>query len=172
MVRRAVIACLFAVTAAVLPWPAHAAVSKPNPWQPYRSQPFQLAAGVRCTFGLNGDILVDRERIRTLSEYPDGSPEVQQITGQLIVQYTNTATGESVTRNLTGLATVRYGTDGSFTITLEGGHFAAGLAATDPGGPGFFVLTGQGYSLTVAPDGSRVLTLGTGTVENICTTLA
>ncbi len=174
MIRRA-LGILAVVTVLMTPVVSASAATpgetKPTAWTPYRSQPFQLAAGTRCSFGLNGDILRDREEIRTLSTYPGGSPELQQIRGPLIVRYTNTSSGESVRRNLTGRATVRYGTDGSFTITLASGHFAAGLAATDPGGPGFFVLSGHGHSLAVAADGSRVLSLGTGRVENICDTL-
>lgn len=141
-------------------------------WMPYRTAPFQLAAGVRCPFALSGTPVRDRERIRTLATFEDGKPRIQEVDGPLVVRYTNVDTGRSVRRNLTGRALVTYGGDGSFVETLEHGHFAVGLSATDPGGPGFFVLTGSGFSLAVAADGSRILSLGTGRVENLCTTLA
>lgn len=141
-------------------------------WMPYRSAPFELAAGVRCPFALAGTPVRDRERIRTLETFADGKPRVQEVDGPLVVRYTNIDTGRSVRRHLTGRALVTYGADGSFDETLEHGHFAVGLGATDPGGPGFFVLKGSGFSLAVAADGSRTLRLGTGRVENLCTTLA
>lgn len=75
-------------------------------------------------------------------------------------------------RDLTGRATITSGADGSFTEALDHGSFAVGLAATDPGGPGFFVLAGTGFRLDVSSEGARTLVLGTGRVENLCTTLA
>jgi len=141
-------------------------------WTPYRTAPFQLAAGVRCPFGLAGTPVRDRERIRTLARFPDGTPLVQEITGPLVVRYTNTDTGATVRRNLTGRATITYREDGSFTETLDRGRFAFGLAGSDPGGPGFFGVRGSGFTLTVRTDGSRTISLRTGRVENLCTTLA
>ena len=88
------------------------------------------------------------------------------------MRYTNTDSGASVVRNLTGRALIIYAAGGGFREILEFGHFAVGLAATDPGGPGFFILSGSGAAVTVRADGSRVLTPGGTRVENICTTLA
>lgn len=150
--------------------PAHAAAG--SPWTPYRTAPFTLAAGQRCSFGLSGTPIRDRERIRTLATFPDGTPRVQQVDGPLVVRYTNTDTGTSTVRDLTGRALVIYGADGGFREFLESGHFAVGLAPTDPGGPGFFVLSGRGAALTVKPDGSRILAPGRAHVENICSALA
>lgn len=141
-------------------------------WEPYRTAPFRLAGGTRCPFGLAGTPIRDRERIRTLARLPDGTPTVQQVAGPLVVRYTNTDTGATVRRDLTGRATVSYREDGSFTETLDHGTLAVGLAATDPGGPGFFVLTGTGFRLDVSAGGARTVFLGTGRVENLCTTLA
>ncbi len=148
------------------------AVGQPGGWSPYRTAPFTLAAGARCPFGLSGTPVRDRERIRTLATFADGKPRIQEVKGPLVVRYTNLDSGRSVRRNLTGRALVTYGADGSFKETLEHGHFAAGLSASDLGGPGFFVLTGSGFGLAVAADGSRTLSLGTGRVENLCTTLS
>lgn len=141
-------------------------------WEPYRTQPFALVAGTRCPFGLAGTPLQDRERIRTLARFPGGKPKVQQVSGPLVVRYTNTDTGASVRRNLKGRATITYGEDGSFTEMLDHGRLAVGLAPTDPGGSGFFVLTGTGFRLDVSAGGGRTLFLGTGQVENLCTALA
>jgi hypothetical protein len=106
-----------------------------------------------------------------LAVFPDGRPRVQEVDGPPVVRYTDTDTGRSAVRDLTGRALVSYGANGGFREILESGHFAVGLAATDPGGPGFFVLTGSGAAVTVKPDGSRVLTPGRMHVENICSTL-
>ena len=152
--------------------PAPRQAASAHGWSPYRTPPFELAAGLRCPFALSGTPVRDRERIRTLATFADGTPRIQEIAGPLVVRYTNLDSGRSVRRNLTGRALVTYGADGSFVETLEQGHFAVGLSATDPGGPGFFVLTGRGFRLSVAADGSRILSLGTGRVENLCTTLA
>ena len=145
---------------------------KPSPWSPFEAPSFEAPAGTRCQFDLGGEVLSDHERIRTLETYADGSPRVQQVVGQLIVRYTNLDTGESVTRNLTGNGIIEYLPDGSFTLTLQGGHFAAGLAPTDAGGPAFLVFTGSGHSLRIEPDGTRTVTYGSGPVEDICQTLA
>lgn len=147
-------------------------VSATSGWKPYRTPPFDLPAGARCPFPLSGRTLQDQERIRTLATFPDGSPQRQEVVGRLVVRYVNQATGAHVDRNLTGTAFVDYRLDGSSTLTLRGGHFAVGLAATDPGGPAFLVLSGHGHAVTFAPDGGRTLALGTGRVENICRTLA
>lgn len=146
--------------------------SRDGGWEPFRTAPFRLAGGTRCPFGLVGTPVRDRERIHTLAYFPDGSPKVQQVAGPLVVRYTNADSGATVRRDLTGRATISYGGDGSFTETLDHGSLAVGLAATDPGGPGFFVLTGTGFRLHVSAEGGRTLFLGTGRVEDLCTTLA
>lgn len=179
LIRRGLAALTVALTAAALT-PAPTAQAQTidragtaaGGWSPYRTAPFTLDAGVRCPFALNGTPVHDRERIRTLATFADGKPRVQEVAGPLVVRYTNLDTGRSVRRNLTGRALVTYGTDGSFKESLKHGHFAVGLSATDAGGPGFFVLTGSGFALAVAADGSRTLSLGTGRVENLCTTLS
>jgi hypothetical protein len=117
-------------------------------------------------------VLVDKERIRTTQTAPDGAPSQQQVVGRLVVRYINMDTGASVVRNLTGNALIDTRADGSSTFTLQGGHLAVGLAATDPGGPAFLVLQGHGFWVDFAADGRRSLHVGTGRIENLCQTLA
>jgi hypothetical protein len=145
---------------------------KPGPWSDFRTANFDLPAGSRCAFELRGDVVSDKERIRTLETFPDGSPRIQEIVGQLVIRYTNVQTGESLERNLTGTGIVENFKDGAFTLTLKGGHFAAGLQPTDVGGPAYLVFTGHGYAIHIAADGTRTLTYGHGRVENLCETLA
>jgi hypothetical protein len=136
-----------------------------SPWQPFRASDFDLPAGSRCPFELKGEVLFDRERIRT------NSPTQQEVKGPLVVRYTNVGTGESVVRNLTGRALIDTFADGSSRFTLLHGHLAVGLAATDPGGPAFLVLSGRGFTVDFAADGTRTVTPGRGTIEDVCRTL-
>jgi hypothetical protein len=152
--------------------PTTALADKPGPWAPSPASDFTLAAGTRCPFTLGGEVVSDKERIRTLETNPDGSPRVQEVVGQLKTRFTNLETGASVVRNLTGTGIIEFLPDGSEVLTLQGGHFAVGLGPTDEGGPAFLIFTGSGFSVLFAPDGSRHVTYGNGTVENICETLA
>ena len=149
-----------------------AVASAASPWMPFRAADFDLAAGSRCPFPRSGRVLEDRERIRTLATFPDGSPSRQRVKGPLVVRYINAASGASVVRDLTGDAFIDTRSDGSFTFTLKHGHLAVGLGAGDPGGPAFLVLSGQGFTVDFAADGSRTVTPGRGSIENICQTLA
>jgi hypothetical protein len=150
---------------------APASVAAASPWSPLETGPFVAPAGTRCEFTLSGEVLSDKERIRTLETNSDGSPRVQEIVGELIIRYTNVETGEFVDRNLTGTALVEYLPDGGFTLSLVGGHMAVGLQPTDEGGPAFLVFTGAGHSVAFAADGTRTVMFGHGPVENLCETL-
>ena len=113
-----------------------AVASAASPWMPFRAADFDLAAGSRCPFPLSGRVLEDRERIRTLATFPDGSPSRQRVKGPLVVRYINAASGASVVRDLTGDAFIDTRSDGSFTFTLKNGHLAVGLGARGSGRPG------------------------------------
>lgn len=149
-----------------------ASASSPWPWSPTSSSDFELPAGTRCPFTLRSEVLSDRELIRTLETFPDGSPKLQEVVGQLIVRFTNVEAGTSVERNLTGTAFFEVLSDGGFTLTLVGGHMGIGIPPGVEGGPAFLVFTGTGFSLTINGDGSREIVIGDGQVENICDTLA
>jgi hypothetical protein len=153
------------VLAAVLALAAPATASATSPWQPFRAADFDLDAGTRCDFALSGRVLEDGERIRT---FDDGTQEVK---GPLVVRYINRKTEASVVRDLTGTALIETFPDRSSRFTLKHGSLAVGLGASDPGGPAFLVLSGRGFTVDFGADGSRTVTNGRGTVENICTTL-
>jgi hypothetical protein len=154
----------------VLAIPASAAA--PSPWSPLTTSPFELPAGTRCDFTLRGEVVQRKERIRTLESYPDGSPRVQEIVGQLVVRYTNVETGESVDRSLTGTALVTIEPDGSSTLSLVGGHMSVGFGEADEPSSSFLVFTGAGHEVFFAADGTRTASFGDGPVEDICQTLA
>lgn len=79
-----------------------AAHAQSGQWTPYHSEDLSYAAGDVCPFELVVHIVSDMERYRTTAYFPDGSPRYQEFTGQLVIEYTNTETGESVVHNLTG----------------------------------------------------------------------
>ena len=153
------------IVAAALALVAPASALATSPWQPFRAADFDLAAGTRCDFPLSGRVQEDQERIRTLS---DGRQEVK---GPLVVEYINQDTGASVVRDLTGTAIFESFPDGSSRFTLVHGSLAVGLGAGDPGGPAFLVLSGRDFIVDFGADGSRTVTPGRGTIENICETL-
>ena len=154
----------------VLVSPASAAA--PSPWSPLTTSDFELPAGTRCDFTLRGEVLKAKERIRTQETYPDGSPRVQKIVGQLVVRYTNVETSGSVDRNLTGTALVIIEPDGSFTLSLVGGHMAVGFGPGDEPSSSFLIFTGAGHEVFFAADGARTASFGNGPIEDICQTLA
>lgn len=170
--ERGSVAVLFSCIVLLGPADASPSTSPAPGWKPYRASPSDAAPGTRCPFALSGRIVVDRERIRTVTSFPDGSPQRQRVVGRLVVRYVNRAARRSVKRDLTGDAFIDAGADGSTELTLRHGRFAVGLGPSDPGGPAFLVLGGRGHSLRIAADGSRTLTLGSGRVENLCRTLA
>ena len=149
-----------------------AVASAASAWMPFRAADFDLPAGSRCPFPLSGRVLEDRERIRTLATFPDGSPSLQRVKGPLVVRYINQDSGASLVRDLTGDAFIDTHADGSFVFTLKHGHLAVGLGAGDPGGPAFLVLSGRGFTVDFAADGRRTVTPGRGSIEDICQTLA
>src|SRR5687768_1618520 len=82
-------------------------------WEPTSTPPFVIPAGDVCPFEVKGDIVRDRERMRTPAKYPDGSPKVQDFEGVLVIRYTNTSNHKSVVRDATGSIRVYYLPDGT-----------------------------------------------------------
>lgn len=114
-----------AATAAVASsaFPAAAEASGPaaataGGWQRTHAQDFVAAAGTRCKFALRGEVLFDREYIRTTRTFRDGRPRVQEVVGPLIVRYSNEATKAAVVRDLSARAVFRYFPNGSYALRL------------------------------------------------------
>lgn len=139
-------------------------------WQPYRTRPFVITDS--CPFPIRGDAVTDGEETRIDSTLPDGSPRVQEFRGPLIMRFTNTATGTSVVRDVSGYGRLHFFADGASTGYFDGGvsfHIPIG----NPGYPaGFYVLHGR-VRATIAADGTRDFgSLNHATIEDLCTTLA
>lgn len=171
--RRRAFAGLLVPIALFAAAPAAAAPSSSgNPWSEVSAAGYTAPAGTRCDFTLSSTVLQDKERIRTLSHHPDGTPRTQEVVGQLVVRFTNEESGASVERNLTGNGVFTWRADGTLqSLTLHGGHFAVGFAPTDPEGGAVIVFTGAGHEVEFRPDGTRVVSYGAGPTEDICQTL-
>jgi hypothetical protein len=150
---------------------APTAGSPPGPWQVYRSQPFAYIPGEVCAFGVHGDIVKDKERVRTLLTYPDGKPQEQEFTGPLVVRFTNQSTGKSVVRDLSGTGWFFYGRDGAtFGHGFEHLSISIHKVNTSPA-KGLYYLSGA-FDFAINPDGTRNFTVEHGSSENLCDTLA
>lgn len=136
-------------------------------WVPYRTPPFTTPAGLACSFTLRGEPVLDEELIATWSSFPDGSPRLQTIKGDLRVRYTNVESGASLEVDLNGVGTIRYGADGSQTFFLAG-PAAVGFRPTDPYPAGFYVLDGFHVVYTASGRAFREMRVDAGTERNIC----
>lgn len=136
-------------------------------WQPYRSKPFSYAAGDVCAFPVRVTPTVDRERIRTHTDAA-GNVDLEEVTGTLFTRITNTATGASVVRNLSGKGVFELGRG---TMTLDvAGHAMSGFHAGDAPAHELLVFSGN-TQIVFHADGTRTLTRQNGTAEDLCTTL-
>jgi hypothetical protein len=153
---------------------ASSEASPQNPWHRYHQPDFTVPAGVGCSFEVAAKVLKDREFYRDMSQYPNGNPHVQLWRGPLVIEFTNTSTGASVVRDVTGVATESFNRDGTFhAIRIINGHFSATLVPGSDPEQGIFYVGGHGARLVVTDDGQEVLKLGRhGTAENLCGPLA
>jgi hypothetical protein len=141
------------------------------PWKRYRTKPWQDAPGKVCAFGVNATIVRDGEQYRTLSSYPDGSPQIQEFRGPLVVRYTNTSTGKSVVGNLSGYGWFYYPAGGGFDAYAPS-HVGYTVPVGNHGFPaGEWIFSGQ-LLLIVSSTGAINVVLIHATAENICRTLS
>ncbi|SEO64410.1 hypothetical protein SAMN05216267_103416 [Actinacidiphila rubida] len=175
----ALTACVAAALAATLApaGPAQAATpapqvtgTLPGPWQPYRSKPFVDAAGDVCDFALRGDVVEDGEQIRTLAVDAAGTPTAQEVTGPLVLRYTDEATGAFVDRDLAGTAWLFHHPDGSQTW-LVAGHLGLGIHAANPYQPRGYSVVGGVLALSIGTDHFPHVTAHAGPTEDVCATL-
>lgn len=160
-------AAIVAVTAGA----ATASTSNGGGWEPTSTPPFVIPAGDVCSFEVKGDILKDREWMRTPATYPDGSPKVQDFKGVLVIRYTNTSNGKSVVRDATGSIRVYSLPDGTRISQLKGNN-ALPIKASNVGFPGGDYITHGDIVVIRHPDGNREVPVRLGTMENLCKTLA
>jgi hypothetical protein len=149
---------------------ASAAADEPGPWQPYSSGSFTAPAGHDCPFALQGVPVSDHEKIRTLAVDSSGEPTEQEITGQLVVRYTNLSNGRSADENLTGTGWMYYHADGSQTWVISG-HLGLGIHPGNPyAAPGYWIISGR---LTLQIDAAHhpYVASHDGSTEDLCAEL-
>lgn len=138
-------------------------------WRPFRTTPFVRTD--TCPFPIRGDVVTDKEETRIDSTLPDGSPRVQEFRGPLVMRFTNTSSGRSAVRDLSGYGRIHFFADGA-----SAGYFPDNVGVRipigNPGYPaGYYVMHG-GVRVTIAADGTReVHAIGHPTIENLCRTL-
>ncbi|MGH3374567.1 MAG: hypothetical protein ACRDP6_07500 [Actinoallomurus sp.] len=138
-------------------------------WKPAPTQPFAIS-GV-CSFTMKGEIVRDKTLVRTDSTYPDGSPQVQEGRGPLVVRFINASTGRSAVRDLSGYALIRYFEDGGREYHFAGGG-SVPVRVDSPGFPqGWYILHGR-FTVLGGGDGKRYFSDVHATVEDLCKTLA
>ncbi|WP_144122442.1 hypothetical protein [Catellatospora sichuanensis] len=171
--RRAVIAAMVMFTALLTgAAPAQAAEAAGGPgahggWVPAPAVGFEQPAGARCDFAIRAEPVLDEVRKLVLDTYADGKPKRELYAGDLLVKYSNLATGASTQIDAGGTALVDYGTDGSMTwyvvgpaifgFRVDGGNLARGM----------WVIDGV-YSIAFTPTYYKTVTMVHGTSHNIC----
>jgi hypothetical protein len=162
---------LAAAMVAVTAGSATASARSGDGWEPTSTPPFVIPAGDVCSFEVKGDIVRDREWMRTPATYPDGSPKVQDFRGVLVIRYTNTSNNKSVVRDATGTIRVYHLPDGTRISQLHGNN-ALPIKASNVGFPGGDYITHGDFVVIRHPDGNREVPVQLGTMENLCQTLA
>ena len=162
---------LAAAIVAVTVGPASASAPGGGGWEPTSTPPFVIPAGQVCAFELKGDIVADREWMRTVATFPDGSPQVQDFTGLLVIRYTNTSNQRTVVRDASGSMRVYALPDGTKIWQLHGNN-AVPVRAANTGFPGGDYITHGDFVLIDHPNRVRDIPVRLGTMENLCQTLA
>ena len=138
-------------------------------WEPTGQGPISVAAGAVCAFPITAEPV--RQDLRLRYHYDDaGTIDGYEVVGPLIARVTNTATGTSVIRNLSGQGIVIFAPDGSWQAVVNGG-FLLFFRATDE--PANALLFFEGHTvLNGTSTGQKTLVSHTAPGENLCETLA
>jgi hypothetical protein len=138
-------------------------------WEPTEQGAISVSAGAVCPFPVTAEPV--RQDLRLRYHYDQaGNADGYEVIGPLVARVTNTSTGKSVIRNLSGQGTVIFGPDGSWEGVVNGGFLIFFRAADDPARALLFF---EGHTvLHGSPTGEKTLVSQTGQSENLCTTLA
>ena len=172
------VAVALALAAGLVALPGAATAESPaaerSRWVPYQQPDLTYEAGDVCAFAVFGKVVRDREFYRNVSFWEDGTARTQLWRGPLVMRWENMDTGKSVVRDQSGHAIVDYYPNADVrALTVQTGHFGAGLPAGSAPRKGLFYIGGRWSALDVSPDGTHRLVMGPGgTAENLCRTLA
>jgi len=139
-----------------------------GPWQPTYQGPITAPAGVVCSFAVTAEPVREDLRVRYLYDSAS-NVDGYEATGRLIGRITNTQTGASVVRNLSGPGIVTFNPDGSYDAVVDGDFLVFFLAQDSPSNE-LLLLSGHTV-LHGAPSGEKTLVSSSGQTENVCTTL-
>ena len=140
-----------------------------GPWQPTFQGPITAPAGVVCPFEVTAEPV--REDLRVRYHYDaGGNVDGYEASGQLVGRITNSATGASVVRNLSGPGTITFNPDGSYDAVVSGDFLVFFLAQDSPSNE-LLLLSGHTV-LHGAPSGEKTLVSTDGHTENLCETLS
>jgi hypothetical protein len=139
-----------------------------GPWEPTYQAPITAPAGVVCSFTVSAEPV--RQDLRVRYHYDSaGNIDGYEATGQLFGRITNTETGATVVRNLSGPGTVTFNSDGSWDADVAGDFLVFFLAQDSPANE---LLLFSGHTvLHGSPSGEKTLASHAGQVENLCDTL-
>jgi hypothetical protein len=149
--------------------PSAAASGSWGPWEPTEQGPINAPAGVVCPFPVSA-VPVEQHLLLRYHYDDAGVIDGYEATGSLVGRFTNTDTGQSVVRNLSGPGTVTFGSDGSYDAVVSG-NFAVFFLAGDTPANELLILSGHTV-LHGSPTGEKTLVSSTGQTENLCETLA
>ncbi len=147
--------------------PRLSAIGKPTR-TPLLAGPFEVPAGVACSFGvLGGEPIINNQVLTTFPPEPNGDI-VQLATGALVFPLTNASTGKSITVNTSGPGRITIHPDGSTTLEAQGRWFL-GLIENAP--IALFISSGR-VVISIAADGTPTLVNQSGHVEDVCALLS
>jgi hypothetical protein len=144
-------------------------------WVRYHQADIHYPAGEVCRFPVFEHVTRDREFVKVVARYGNGKPRLELFRGPLLVKITNTRTGTSIRRNLSGRGVEVLARNGSFeSLTALHGHFGAGLPKGSHPHRGLYRVSGRWSSVSVDSDGTLSLVLGRphGRATNLCPLLA
>ena len=159
---------IVALAALFLAIPATSQAAKPVR-QPVPDFNVDVPAGVVCPFAVSVRTLINREKQLVFLD-ASGNPVRAITTGYLLVRIRNADSGDFVVRNISGPVFLTFHADGSVTGKLTG-ISNIGLFPTDDGGPALLITHGLTV-LQIASDGTITDFSTTGSVEDLCHTLA
>ena len=129
-----------------------------------------VPAGALCPFEVSVETLLNTEKLRTFFD-AQGDPTVALLSGRLIWRFTNTETGASIVRNISGPGRTVFHDDGS-TTQIFLGRSALAFFDGEPLGPSAPIVSGPAI-LDYDADGDLVSAEIRGHItEDVCETLA
>ena len=134
----------------------------------FMAEPVEFLPGDVCEFGVLAEPIRSRGHQATFPEDADGTVQVR-ITGKWFVRVTNTATGASVVRNMTGPVDYWFYADGT-AASLNRGHSLGYLFSFEEGGPALWYQSGP-ILWAVDTDGLFSVVRQRGVSEDLCQTL-